>query len=136
MENVLRELSAIHLVMAADVEKYDLQVGYKQCQSNSVTVGEADGMASAEFSTQRMQLQSGLKRVELQFIDNFGKAGLEVGMFLEESAGLTEKLPWCGDTIHQSSSSESSAMSNSSAVANFFTRPALTSFNEALTRAR
>lgn len=88
--------------MTADIEQNDLFFGYKQRESNAIAVGKADCMATGQFTRQWMQSQGWLKRVALQFVDHFGKTGLEIGMFPEKPAGLTEELLRGGNDIHVS----------------------------------
>src|SRR5665647_922029 len=126
--------SAIDFIMAADIEKKDLLLGDQQRQGDSVAVGEADAITTAEFPAEGMQLQVRLKGIALQFADHFAKAGDEIGVFLEETARLAEKLLRGDDVVHQSPST-SRALSRSSAVAKVVTLPALTSSSAVFTRA-
>ncbi len=128
--------SPVHVIMAADVEQDDFLLCYEKREGNPVAVSEADGMAAGEFAAQGVKRKVRLERVVLQVCNHSCEAWLEVGMLFEEFAGLAQKLLRSGNGVHYTGSSVSRALSRSSAVLNFFTRPALTSSSEARTRAR
>ena len=88
--------------MTAYIKQNDLLFRYKQRKSDSIAVGKTDCMANGQLSRQRVEFQSGVKRVVLQVGDYFGKTGLEIGMFLEEPTGLAKELLRSGNDVHVS----------------------------------
>ena len=78
--------------MTADIKQDDLLLGDQQRQSDAVAVGQTHGVATGEFTGERVQPERGLKGVALQVFEEPGKRRAQVGVFLEKLAGLTQKL--------------------------------------------
>lgn len=88
--------------MTTNIKQNNLLFSDQQRKRNTITISEADGVASGQFPGQRVQPQRRVKRVLLQFGDHFGKTRLEVGMLLEKLAGLAQELLRGGDGVHVS----------------------------------
>jgi len=117
------------------IEQNDLFLRNQKCKSDAIVVSETDGVATGKLAAQGMELQMRLKRVRLQVFEQPCKTWLQIGMFLEEFSGMTEKLPGRDKIIHYSGSSVSRAFNNSPAVLNTFTLPLSMSSRDARTRA-
>lgn len=74
--------------MTADVEQDDLMFADQQGQSNTIGIGQSDGMASGKLAGELMKSEARLKRVLLQSADSRSEAGFEIRVLSEEPACL------------------------------------------------
>ena len=126
---------AIHLVVAADIKQHDLFFKYRQGKRYAKAVGQADRITALKPPLERVQLQVRCEGVILQIGDKSGEPGLEIGMGLEEPAGLSKEPLRRDDAEHYSSSPASIVFKSAAAVLNFLTLPALTSLSDSFTPA-
>lgn len=66
----------VHFIMAADIQQDDFLVGYDNCQSDSIAVGNTDCLDTLEFAAKVVILQVGLEWVALQITEDFSKLNL------------------------------------------------------------
>lgn len=67
--------SAIHLIMATDVEQDDLLFGHHDSQGDAIGIGKPYGVAPGQLAREWMQSKARLKRVTLKRLKDSNKAG-------------------------------------------------------------